>query len=140
MPDARLQAIVDKSGVRPEMDEATSLKQLEPHGAAILKVVYDSIAERARGAGAKPVLIFLPQVREGSWQEETPTTLRLATEAGFAVINLDSVYKGHDIDTVRLAEWDDHPNALGHQIVADQLFRAIAADPKLLFGPAQRQP
>ena len=138
MPDARLQAIVDQSGARPEMDEAAALKHLEPYGAAILKVVYDSIAARARGADAKPVLIFLPQAREGSWQEETPTTLRLAAKAGFALINLDTVFKGRDIDTVRLAEWDDHPNVLGHQLVADQLFRTIAADPKLLFGPVQQ--
>ena len=139
MPIPGLQAIVDRSGAKPEMDETTALKHLEPHGAEILKVVYDTIANKARAAGAKPVLIFLPQVRDGSWQEETPTTLRLASEAGFAVINLDKVYQGRSIDSVRLAEWDDHPNALGHQLVADQLFRTIAADPNLLFGQVQRQ-
>ena len=140
MPHVGLQSIVDLSGVRPEMDEATALKLLEPHAAAILEVVYRSIADRARAAGAMPVLIFLPQVREGSWQEETPITLRVAAQAGFAVINLEDVYKGRDIDTVRLAEWDDHPNALGHQLVAERLLHAIAADPKLLFGPGARPP
>jgi D-alanyl-lipoteichoic acid acyltransferase DltB (MBOAT superfamily) len=140
MPDPRLQAIVERSGARPEMDDASALKQLEPHAEAILTVVYDGIAERTRGAGAKPVLIFLPQVREGRWQEETPTILRVAAAAGFTVINLDRVYQGRDIDSLRLAEWDDHPNALGHRLVADELFRAIAAEPGLLFGPPQRKP
>jgi D-alanyl-lipoteichoic acid acyltransferase DltB (MBOAT superfamily) len=140
IPDPRLQAIVTQSGVQPEMDEATALRHLNPHAIAILEVVYGSIGARARSADATPVLIFLPQVREGSWQEETAVTLRLASQAGFAVINLADVYEGRDIDTLRLAEWDDHPNALGHQLVAQRLFRAIAADPKLLFGPATRAP
>jgi len=140
MPDTRLQAIVDQSGIRPEMDETTALKHLEPYATAILEVVYSSIAERARATGATPVLIFLPQVREGSWQEETPITLRVAAKYGYVVIDLEDVYKGRDIDTLRLAEWDDHPSALGHQLVAEQLFRAIADDPKILFGPATRAP
>lgn len=137
LPDPRLQAIVDRSGVSPEMDEATVLKHLEPLGEEILKIVYDRIADQARAAGAKPILIFLPQVREGSWQEETAATLRLASEAGFAVMDLDKVYRGRDINTLRVAEWDDHPNVLGHQLVAEQLFRTIAADPTVLFGPAR---
>jgi acyl carrier protein len=36
---------------------------------------------------------------------------------------------------LRLAEWDDHPNTLGHRLVADALYRALAADPAALFGP-----
>ena len=140
IPGPGLQAIVDKSGVRADMDEAVALRHLEPHGAAILKVVYDRIAERSRAAGAKPVWVFLPQVREGSWQEESPAAIRLATEAGFELVNLENVYKGRDIGTLRLAEWDDHPSVLGHQLVAEQLYRAITGDPALLFGPVARTP
>ncbi len=136
MPDERLQAIIENSGVNADMDEATVLKRLEPHSAAILKITYDRIAERTRAAGAKPLWIFLPQVREGDWQEETADAVRLATEAGFALINLHDVYRGRDIGTLRLAEWDDHPNALGHQLVAERLHQAIASDPGLLFGTA----
>ena len=138
MPDPRLQAIVDRSGVRPEMDEAVMLQRLEPLGAEILKVVYGAIAERCRAAGVKPVWVFLPQVRAGSWQEETPQALRIAIEAGFSIINLEHVYEGRDVAQVRLAEWDDHPNALGHRLVADAIHRAIAADQNLLFGTPSR--
>jgi hypothetical protein len=60
--------------------------------------------------------------------------VRIASDAGFAVINLADVYQGHDIDTLRLAEWDDHPNDLGHQLVADALYRALQENPAVLFG------
>jgi hypothetical protein len=135
VPYPRLQAIIDEAGVRPDMDETSALKLLEPHGARILQVVYDHIAEGCRQNGIRPVWIFLPQVREGLWQEETPAALRAATSAGFAVISLEDVYRGRDIESIRLAEWDDHPNASGHRLIADRLYAAIAADPAAVFGP-----
>lgn len=140
IPYPELAAIVEQAGAHAGMDEAVALKLLQPHGAEILRTVYGLIAQRSIEKGIRPVWIFLPQVRDGSWQEETPETVRIATEAGFAVINLADVYQGHDKATLRLAEWDDHPNALGHRLVADALYRALAANPATLFGanPAAR--
>jgi D-alanyl-lipoteichoic acid acyltransferase DltB (MBOAT superfamily) len=140
IPYPALATIVDRSGARAGMDEAAALKLLQPHGADILRAVYQLIAQRSRENGIRPVWIFLPQVREGSWQEETPETVRIATEAGFAIINLADVYQGQDKAALRLAEWDDHPNILGHRLVADALYRALAANPVTLFGtgPASR--
>jgi hypothetical protein len=140
IPEPGLQAIIDKSGVRADMDEVTARKHLEPHGGEILSVVYGSIAQRARDRGIRPVWVFLPQVREGSWQEETPEAVRIATAAGFAIVNLDDVYSGQDPAKLRLAEWDDHPNVLGHQVVAQRLYREFAAKPSILFGEAPRKP
>jgi hypothetical protein len=86
-----------------------------------------------------PVLIFLPQVRGGTWQEETPETLQIAKEAGFIVIDLSDVFDGEDLESIRLAEWDDHPNAKGHRLVADRLYQAIVQRPDILFGAAEHE-
>ncbi len=128
IPYDGLRAIVEKSGVKAEMDEPTALKHLEPHGQEILRWVYGYIAQRSHERGIRPVWIFLPQVRGGSWQEETPEAVRTAQDAGFAILNLADVYEGRDIDSIRLAVWDDHPNAIGHQLVADRLYRELAAN------------
>jgi hypothetical protein len=85
-----------------------------------------------------PVWIFLPQVREGAWQEETPEAVALAEAAGFVLINLEDVYKGRDIDTIRLAEWDDHPNVAGHKLIAERLFDGLAGRRDVIFQPAGR--
>ena len=134
IPYPELQAIVDKSGVRADMDETTALKHLEPYQAEILQVVYRSLVEQSLKRGIRPIWIFVPQVRAGTWQEETPATLKIARDAGFAIIDLEDVYKGQELATIRLADWDDHPNALGHQLIADRLYAAIAANPNLLFS------
>jgi alginate O-acetyltransferase complex protein AlgI len=141
IPYDGLRAIVEKSGARSDMDQATALRHLEPYGGEILQWVYNYIGQRSRERGMRAVWVFLPQVREGSWQEETPAAVRAAQAAGFVVVNLEDVYKGRDIATIRLAEWDDHPNALGHQLVADRLYAALAANRDAIFGadPAARR-
>jgi hypothetical protein len=135
IPYAGLRELVDKTGVRADMDEATAVKQLQPYGEEILQFVYVYIVEQAAQRGMRPVWIFLPQVREGSWQEETPAAVRIATAAGFVVLNLETVYKGRDIETIRLAPWDDHPNALGHQLVATAVYDALRANKDVIFAP-----
>jgi hypothetical protein len=94
------------------------------------------MVDRSRERGVRPIWIFLPQVRGGSWQEETPEAVRVAQEAGFSVVNLADVYEGRDIDAIRLAEWDDHPNALGHQLVAERLYRELTANQGSLLSAA----
>ena len=139
IPTPGLQAIVDKSGAVAGMDETAALKKLQPHAAEILQHVYGEIAARCRERGIRAAWVFLPQVRAGSWQEETPETVRIASAAGFAVLSLGDVYGGHDATALRLAEWDDHPNALGHRLIAEALHRAVAANPAVLFGAAAPQ-
>jgi hypothetical protein len=134
VPYPTLRTIVEQAKLNPELDESTALRQLEPYRTGILRFVYSHIAEQARARGAQPVWIFLPQVRDGAWREETPEAVQLAQEAGFVVFNLEDVYKGLDISTIRLAEWDDHPNVRGHQIVAERLFENFKARRELLFG------
>jgi D-alanyl-lipoteichoic acid acyltransferase DltB (MBOAT superfamily) len=134
VPYGPLRAIVEKAGLRQGLDESAALRQLEPYRSEILRFVYSHIAEQARARGAQPAWIFLPQVQDGPWREETPETLRLAREAGFVVINFEDIYKGLEINTVRLAEWDEHPNVRGHQLVAEHLFEQMRARRESIFN------
>jgi hypothetical protein len=137
IPYPFLREAVAKAGLEPGMDEATALRRLAPFRSEILSGVYRHIAAECRKRGVVPVWIFLPQVREGSWQEETPEMLRSAKEAGFVILDLADVYKNQDIEAVRLAEWDDHPSPLGHRLVADRLYAELRKNWDSIFRAAQ---
>lgn len=115
------------------MDEATAFKRLLPLGGEILSRVYQRIVEQSRTVGAVPVLVFLPQVRESAWQEETSETLGRALETGFLVIDLSDVHKNHDVTSIRLAEWDDHPNRRSHELTASRLYEALQEREEAIF-------
>jgi hypothetical protein len=134
IPFPALQEIVARAGVRKGMKEAEVQQRLMPYAREILLYVYTHIAERAKRQQMKAIWIFLPQIREGSWQEETAETIELAEAAGFTVINLDGIYKGKDPAKIRLAEWDEHPNTYGHQLIADRLFERISEQRDQIFS------
>lgn len=138
IPYPLLRELLAQAGLEQEMDEATALKRLAPLGPEILGRVYQHIVDQSRAAGAVPVWVFVPQVREGTWQEETPETLRRARESGFLVIDLSDVYENHDIASIRLAQWDDHPNRRGHELIAARLYEALQAQWQAIFHPQRR--
>jgi aryl-alcohol dehydrogenase-like predicted oxidoreductase len=84
--------------------------------------------------------MFLPQVREGAWQEETAETLRVAESAGFVIIDMADVYKGQDIAAIRLAEWDDHPNRRGHELIASRLYDELQKKRETILQSVSRAP
>lgn len=138
VPYPELRAIVDRSGVKVGMDETAALRLLEPRGAELLAAVYQRIASQTREAGVRVVWVFLPGARAGSWQEETPEAVRLATEAGFTIISLDGIYDGIGIEQLRLSEWDDHPNAQAHRLIAERLYQELGTRAGSVFAPASR--
>lgn len=138
IPYPELRAIVAESGAQPEMSETELERRLAPFAGRILEYVYRTIAERCRELRIAAVWVFLPQVRPGTWQEETPEAERLARAAGFVVMNLQDVYSARPVEEVRLAEWDEHPNRLGHRLVADRLYTEIATRGSAMFDNAAR--
>jgi hypothetical protein len=138
IPYPELNEIVAKAGLTAEMDEATALRRLEPFRADLLSAVYRRIVATARANGSVPVWVFQPQVREGAWQAETPEMVRLAEAAGFVIVSLEDVYKGEDVAAIRLAEWDEHPNARAHRLMATRLYELLQAKRDLVFQAPAR--
>jgi hypothetical protein len=140
IPYDRLRAIVGEAGVLPGMDETVAVKRLEPFRREILSWIYQRVVDESRAKGAVPVLVFLPQVTAGAWKEETPETLEIAAAAGFVVIDMSDVYSGRDSTTLRLAEWDDHPNAEAHRLVAARLYDELQRRNDVVFKAAEHRP
>jgi D-alanyl-lipoteichoic acid acyltransferase DltB (MBOAT superfamily) len=141
IPYSELRSLVSRAGITPDMSETLILRRLIPFRRELLAWIYQRIVDESKSRNIQPLFIFLPQVREGNWVEETPEILKTATEAGFKIIDLSDVYKKHGVNAVRLAEWDEHPNSLGHELIAERLYEELKSqqlrglfDPKLVSG------
>jgi lysophospholipase L1-like esterase len=139
IPYSELRSLVSRAGITSDMSETLILRRLIPFRRELLAWIYQRIADESRSRNIRPLFIFLPQVREGNWVEETPEILKTATEAGFKIIDLSDVYKKHGVNAIRLAEWDEHPNSLGHELIAERLYEELKSqqlrglfDPKLV--------
>jgi len=140
VPYDHLRQIVYKAGIETGTSETDAVRRLTPFRPEITSWLYQSFVKNCREQGVLPVWVFLPQVNEGAWQEETAPAVQLAEDAGFIVINLEDVYRKQDIDSIRLADWDNHPNAQGHQLVAAALYQELRERREIFFSqPTARQ-
>ena len=84
---------------------------------------------RIREAGAVPALLALPTV--GQHPGPLPE-MAVAAEAGAVVLDLRDVYEP-DPRRFRVAEWDTHPNAEAHRVIAERLYHELRSTG--LLGP-----
>jgi acyl carrier protein len=126
IPYPELGAIAAAAGLESKMPQEEASRRLNPHREELLAWLYEHIVETCRARGASPVWVFVPQIHQGSWEEETAPARALAKEKGFVVqIDLGDVFEGLDPAEHQLAEWDSHPNARGHAVIAGRLYSAI---------------
>ena len=63
--------------------------------------------------------------------------LGMAKAAGLQVIDLTGAFDSvADRSSLILAKWDDHTTALGHRLLADELYKDLVP---LLFGSSSKQ-
>jgi D-alanyl-lipoteichoic acid acyltransferase DltB (MBOAT superfamily) len=132
-PYPYLQDVASRAGLEPGMHHTELVRRLTPFREEILGWLYGEIARLCRDRGVSPVLVFLPQLERGAWEEETPATLRLAREHGFLVLDLSGIYDGYDTTLIQIADWDRHPNPIGHRLIADRLYELIRQHQDELF-------
>jgi hypothetical protein len=137
IPYAFLRDIAIRANVDAKSDETTAMRRLEPFGGEILSFVYGEMARLCKQHHAIPILVFLPHIYPGIWEEEAGEVIRRAQEAGFVVLDLKHIYQGIDPASLRLAEWDSHPNATAHQIIARKLHDALVSKASIIFVPNQ---
>ena len=133
VPYEPLREIIDSAGVKAGMAQAEAKRRLTPFAEDILRFVYTYIVDGASDRDIQPVWVFLPQTEGGNWQDETEAFAGIADEAGFTVLRLDDVYEQTALEQVWLADWDRHPNQLGHQLIADALFEELRENRERVF-------
>jgi hypothetical protein len=134
IPYPELQALIDGAGVTTGMDRATIVKQLKQQEETLLRWIYDRIAQTCLKDGIKPVWLYLPPLDPTAGEaEERGRARELAQAAGFEIVDLSAIFEGQDLDSLSLEQWDRHPNAQAHKMIANRIYDAVQSKPRA-FG------
>jgi D-alanyl-lipoteichoic acid acyltransferase DltB (MBOAT superfamily) len=126
VPGQFLRKALGAVGVPTRMPWSEGQLLLRRHSPEITAYVIRKLARDITAAGAVPVLLALDQVEpEGTDRDVVNPLLDEARHAGFLVLDLFDVYDGKDPTSLRVADWDNHPNVAGHRLIADRLFDEI---------------
>jgi hypothetical protein len=134
IPYEPLRDIVARSGVTAQTGRHDGMRLLSSFGGEALGWAYRRFVQQCREHGAIPVWIYLPTAGEKPDERLLAEQTRLAEEAGFVFLNLRRCYEGHDPRTIWFGEWDQHPNAFGHRLIAEELDRLLRENASDLFG------
>jgi hypothetical protein len=121
LPYPYLRQLVAKAGIDRTTPLPKMRRRLEPYVDDIVLWLYRDLVRTCKDHEILPVYVSLPVVHS----EHEPPNLQPAREAGFTIIDLKGVYAGHTWYKLILSQWDSHPNAEGHRIVAERLYREI---------------
>ena len=99
-------------------------------------VALPRIVDDSQRAGMAAGYIFLPMVPEMQYSSDVTRQIEMARRSGFVVLDLSDVYVGSDRHSLWIAEWDAHPNAAGHRLIADHLYPLFQQNRERLVGSA----
>jgi len=125
LPYPDLMEIVHKAGAEPGLSKAEAERLLKPYGPELLSWTYRRIVEVSHAHDILPVWIFMPTLEDPLQVEEITHLKHIAEESGFTVMDLSDAYDNQNLDSLVVAYWDKHPNAKGHMLIAEDLYRKL---------------
>jgi len=132
--DAFLRDVVERAGLVPSMSQLAMLRELPPFAEEIVRKSYAEIVALARSQGALPVWIYMPRVPERQPDTRQIEMLKAAArDAGFIVYDVSGIYDDRAVEELTMSQWDLHPNAEGHEIMARAVMKLMGEDERLGF-------
>jgi hypothetical protein len=106
--------------------------RLKPYVPKVFDWAFARLADQCAERGIRAFLVYRPAPNNSPEVEATARAelFRAAAQAGLEVLDLSPAFDDvQDRTTLVLAPWDDHTSALGHRLLADELFEQLK--PKL---------
>jgi hypothetical protein len=128
LPDTVLAGIVRRAGVTADMRENEALSRLKPYRDSLVDWALRGIAQSAKARGILPVWIYLSVPEPKPGPSELQHYIDQARADGFVTVDWSDVYDGYEFGAVRVSPWDHHPNAMGHHLIAQRMFRDMTSD------------
>ena len=125
IPFDELRQLVVSKGVDEKTPDVLVGRRLEPHGREILQWAYREIVRECRTRGILPLWIFMPTLDDNGDNESPQELERMASDAGFITVSLADAYTNHPRESIWVARWDRHPNAMGHALIAEKLIERL---------------
>src|SRR5690606_8512534 len=115
---------------------ATSMSvydKLEPFADELLIGLYQYLYDYCLQNDIKPIWVYWPTTDVHPFVKMYPEDISLmVNKIGFTVIDLTDVYKDYNPSDLFVSPKDRHPNALGHSLIADELYEIIKNSPEIL--------
>lgn len=128
-----LRTALTDAGVQASDSHRVAQWKLAPYRIRILREILNHLKAQAERQKAQFMVVLLPAVETPGMSRTRFRGIReLVEKAGIPVIDLLDTFDHVDnIETERVAWFDIHPNAAGHRLIAENLYRQLSGQPQL---------
>jgi len=128
-----------QAGVEPGMAEPELLRRLQPVLDDLIRWGYERIAQIAHENKLPIIAVIVPRSDVPQGQTEIlAKQAQIAARYGMVVVSIEDAFNGQTPASLRLPHGNPHPNAHGHQLLADRLYERLRSNDahalKLGFG------
>jgi hypothetical protein len=96
-------------------------RRLSPYAGEILTWSLRELASAIRNQGALPVFVLLPLTNRNFEAHEVKQLTEISRNVGALPIALTEVYVSYEPASLGISAWDNHPNAQGHRLIAENI-------------------
>ena len=130
-----IQEYIERAGITPLMAHSEQKRRLLTYEDTLVRWSYDTLIEGYVSQEITPIWLFVPRTlghlrRVDGFSENETEFARwstIAQTAGFEhVWSLAGAFDAYEDErTLRVAEWDTHPNVEGHRLLGNRLYQKI---------------
>ena len=125
LPDPFFVDIIARAGIDRAMSIDDATARLESFRPDVIRWTFAKTVEACRARGILPVWVYTTTPDVKVPQEQIDYLIAAARDAGFLMFDIADAFAGHEPETLRVAPWDSHPNALAHRLLADRLYDVL---------------
>jgi hypothetical protein len=127
-----LRSVVAQAGVKPTDHLPTIRIKLAPFFLPMTQWALEQIRDRAASQGAQMLIVLVPAPIDPNFTAADFNRLRPAVDSvGVPVIDLRDTFQSVTLGDIRVdAKSDVHPNARGHEMIFENLYAKLRAQPE----------
>jgi hypothetical protein len=125
------------SGLKKELNiteqdtEPQVMRRLSPYRDDLYEWGLKRISEFCEEHGMSMIYLDVPDLGRFVQKEDRSELIELCRDYGFYYVDLWPAFDGYDKNQLMTAEFDQHPNEVGHLLIAEYLLRQIRKDDEL---------
>ena len=124
-----LRQVVAEAGIAAGDTTEVMHAKLARFKTATLRWGLTELKAAAERSGATLVTVLIPSVNNPDITDEQFAGVKeMVEELGIPVVDLLDCFAGAPLDTIQVSAGDNHPNELGHELIADALMRRLGSD------------
>ena len=129
--------LMEKANVNKPITEEEFIKKLTPYKRDFVQWGLAEISQFCQNNEIIPVFVYVPDLKEETPQNEPIELINIAKKQGFITFNIHDVFDQFNKEELTIAPWDYHPNAKGHQLIAQRLFEEFRKSNELKKAVSQ---